>query len=523
MRRILVAAAALLSLALSSSNSSAKGPASAYHGRGTGNVFWFVHISDTHIGSPPWMDKGATPNLEFVLNKALPVVSPTFVIATGDLTDASSSIGVPTVGQQQDEWDEYRKIYLTAGMTSDFYFDIPGNHDAYGESGELSYFLANSMQGKTNGTPYSSWIVDVPDGEVLFFGLNSEGTGISPMTNPAGNFPDDCLDYYEQTLSAHKDAQLVVVGSHHDLGDAQGADRLIAGLKAMGGGYYLHGHVHAYSEYLAGDDALVVNQINSLGQSKTDNVGIVAYDHNAIVYRATTAENPWPFVVITAPGSVQLRDGGAHPYSYAVCKDRKDNPVRALVFAESAITSVTVQVAGGAAVPMTPAKPDSPLYVGEVDTTAVPVGVYEVAVVAKVGTQEVSHKITTEFVAGPCEDLPVDPAAGGSGGSAGTGGSAGVGGSAGSAAGAGGGGSGGSSGKGGAGGSGGVAGKGGAAGKGGTAGSPAEATDEATADEGGCSCHAAGSSESGSGVWAGLLLGLAAMVRKHRAGVRTAE
>ncbi|HQP37850.1 MAG TPA: metallophosphoesterase, partial [Polyangiaceae bacterium] len=440
MRRLL-SAAPLLAITLLASTVAAKGASDAHHARGTANLFWFMHISDLHIGASSIEDpkQKATPHTKKALEEVVGVLSPSFVMATGDLTDGSAGV-VPTAGQQQDEWDLYRKLYEDAGMTADFYFDVPGNHDAYGESGGLGYFIANALQGTATGKTYSSWSVQVPEGEVLFFGLNSAGTGAAVFTNPPGEFPEDTLEHFESTLKAHPSARLVVVVAHHPLSGSAGADRVVEGFKSMGGGFYLHGHVHSYEEYLDGEGQVVVNQINSLGKGDTNNVGVVAYDHNALVYRATGIEKPWPFVSITAPVAARLRDGDESPYRYPVCKDRKDNPVRALVFSDSPITIVSVRVGDGPTLLMNRSEPDSPVFVADVDTSQLEAGMHGLKVVAKTATDEASQEIEVEFVAGPCEELPIDPTGnggagggGGSSGSAGAAGAAGTGGVAGSA------------------------------------------------------------------------------------------
>jgi hypothetical protein len=437
MRSALLSAYLWLASMAVASAASAKGPADAYYGRGTSNVFWFMHVSDPHVGKSPVEDPTGQylPHFQKSLNQILPVLKPAFVIMTGDLTDASNG-ALPTVGQQQDEWDTYKSVYTAAGMKPDFYFDLPGNHDAYGESGSLSYFLKNSMQGQANGVPYVSWTVKIPDGEVLFFGLNSDGTGSTPMTNPPPEFTDDELDFVEKAMNAHSDAKLMIVGGHQVLEGSVNVTRLENAFKSVGGGYYLHGHRHEYSEYLGVGGTVVVNEIGGLGKMDDDNIGVVAVDHNGLVYRATAVEKPWPFVVITAPMSSTLRNGGNHPYAYQVCAARKNNPVRALVFADSAIAGAVAQIGSSPPSPMKPSAAASPLYEGEVDTTGLPAGPQTVTVTAKTASDQTSHSITVELVDGPCAALPVDPGSGGAGGSAGGGGSdagGGVGGKSGSA------------------------------------------------------------------------------------------
>jgi MYXO-CTERM domain-containing protein len=214
---------------------------------------------------------------------------------------------------------------------------------------------------------------------------------------------------------------------------------------------------------------------------------------------------------VTAPVGIDLRDGGQNPYAYEVCKDRADNPIRAMVFVDTAPTEVSAQVGTAPAVSMTPSASSPNLWTAEVDTTGLVAGVHDVTVTATVGGETSFHKIRTTFVDGPCDVLSEDPppppvpdagvpdaesdatVEGGAGGESGSGGSAGAAGTGGSA--------------------GGTAGSGGTtvetdAGSGGEAGASGQAggvSADAASEDGGCSCASAGSSApKGAGVFFGL-------------------
>jgi hypothetical protein len=114
MRTAPLAAAVLFASMTLSQPAAAKGAGDAYHGRGSANVFWFVHISDLHIGASTVEDpqQNAAPHLEATLTTIVPAVDPSFVIASGDLCDGSWGV-VPTIGKQQDEWDTYIDLYTS--------------------------------------------------------------------------------------------------------------------------------------------------------------------------------------------------------------------------------------------------------------------------------------------------------------------------------------------------------------------------------------------------------------------------
>lgn len=314
-------------------------------------------------------------------------------------------------------------------------------------------------------------------------------------------------------LQSHASARLAFLLGHHAVNGPANGGQVSSALEAGGGGYYLHGHEHKYEEYLANNDTIVVNQIDSLAAADDNNLGVGVVDHDAFIYRATGTTAPWPHVMVTAPVGIDLRNGGQNPYAYEVCKDRVDNPVRAMVFAATAPTEVSAQVGTGPAVSMMPSLSSPNLWTAEVDTTGLIAGVQDVTVTAMVGGETSFHKIRTTFVDGPCDVLLEDPppppvpdagvpdaapdAAVDAGGDSGSGGSAGATGKGGS--------SGGSTA-----GSGGTAvetdaGAGGEAAAGGQAGGVSA---DAASEDGGCSCASAGSSAPKG---ASLLFGLAAL------------
>jgi hypothetical protein len=167
------------------------------------------------------------------------------------------------------------------------------------------------------------------------------------------------------------------------------------------GVFYVHGHIHEYKEYLAGNGNgdIVVNEANSCGKANDDNLAVGVIDHNAFIYRATSTGDPWPLVIVTAPVAMHLRDGDLNPWAYDVCKDRP-NPVRALVFAGETPTSVTVQLGSGTPAAMTHV--NGSLWSAVVDTSSLSAGQQTVSVTATVGGKTRTDSVAANFVAGPC-------------------------------------------------------------------------------------------------------------------------
>jgi MYXO-CTERM domain-containing protein len=234
-------------------------------------------------------------------------------------------------------------------------------------------------------------------GDYLVFGANSAGDGSgSFLEDPA--FTAEGMLALEDALSTAPGASLTLIFAHHRINQPDNAAAMI-GLAQQHGAFYFHGHVHEYGSYLA--EGLVSAQVDTLGKGGTDNVAVVAVDNDAVSYAATSSEDPWPFVVITAPADARLHSGDPNPYAYAVCNTGEANPVRALVFDASPVSEVTFAAAGADPVPMTQ-DPDEPrLWHGRWDTHGLTAGEAVLSVTA-VGTTTRTAEVSVLLDAVDC-------------------------------------------------------------------------------------------------------------------------
>jgi hypothetical protein len=125
---IVVGFCVLALLILTSTSSRAGVPRGAYYGPDGSRLLWFMILSDTHIGTSGSTDSD---NLQWAVTTAKATINPSFIVVTGDLTDSTNGnwLGIPN-GPYQAEWDQYKSILSSAGVTAANYFDLPGNHDA---------------------------------------------------------------------------------------------------------------------------------------------------------------------------------------------------------------------------------------------------------------------------------------------------------------------------------------------------------------------------------------------------------
>jgi len=90
-------------------------------------------------------------HLEFFIQHTLPRIRPSFVVATGDLTDAKDELQL--AGQQyEEEWVAYRNILaahqLDTKNNGKYWLDLRGNHDCFSvPTKDESFFHVYGVQG----------------------------------------------------------------------------------------------------------------------------------------------------------------------------------------------------------------------------------------------------------------------------------------------------------------------------------------------------------------------------------------
>ncbi|CAG8657860.1 7384_t:CDS:2, partial [Dentiscutata heterogama] len=94
------------------------------------NIFYFMQVSDLHISK--YYKPGGASHFLYFLSTALPVISPSFVLVTGDLTDGKEQY-YGRSGQNVDEWATYQTALQESGVLDrpNFWYDMRGNHDCF--------------------------------------------------------------------------------------------------------------------------------------------------------------------------------------------------------------------------------------------------------------------------------------------------------------------------------------------------------------------------------------------------------
>lgn len=344
----------------------ASDPYSAIYSTDSDKIFWFILMSDVHIGA---RGVPGSENLEWLVTEAKDVINPCFIVNAGDLTDSTNwnEMGYPD-GPHIEEWEEYRDILMNNGVDETFYYDLPGNHDHFGDK-NFDYYLNYSTQGMASGQTQFSWTRTFDFGAYHFLGINTCGNDgadfsmLPPTYGDNAGLDTDELEFIQDDLEANIDADLTMIFGHHLIfkretdwsyltGDAleemtmtaliYGADTFIALMEYYSPLMYAYGHSHVYrEEFFIKDMTEGVLYLNVASLSKNDdkNYNIIAIDNNGISTTPHTV-GVWPAVIITAPLDKNLGMENDPYTADAADLTGSSTPIRALVFDNNPVTRV---------------------------------------------------------------------------------------------------------------------------------------------------------------------------------------
>ncbi|MFH1436036.1 MAG: metallophosphoesterase [Pseudomonadota bacterium] len=353
-------------------------------------VFWFVHVSDLHIDT---LFSGTEESfLEWVVTDCFDVVEPEFVVATGDLTDSTIGI-VYGQGPLEEEWDMYRNIIDTAGMAPGVYYDIIGNHDAYGDEG-ASFYLSRSVTGQDQGTTQPHWWLELPFGTYHFLGIATTCNDWVQWPSDNTNITSEEFDEIHANLEMDTDSRLTIAMGHHNYTTAAGGVRVDDLFAAYDVPLYIHGHEHEYGIRLSNRN-VVMGRVSSLGQTVDEqNVCFWAVDSDCISHTCFSAAAPWPVVIITAPVDAMLgvNDDLSNPYAPVVSTECDEAPLRILAFDAEPITFITFEWDTGEEGEFEQSGEIDAQWQAEFDATGFEPGIHDLTV-------EISGTATRQFAA----------------------------------------------------------------------------------------------------------------------------
>jgi 3',5'-cyclic AMP phosphodiesterase CpdA len=332
------------------------------------HIFWFLQISDTQMVWNEWNKEDLRSITDFrvvrlrtFFNTTQKIISPLFIVNTGDLTDSIQDYLRRTPGQRQGEWAYYNETMHELGMNASFYFDMPGNHDVYRSPGYTN-FLTYSMSGAAFHTDQYMLTLDLGWGTYRFY--TPENYGLEFPFALGGVMDQSELDWFESKLKTYENQNnLSISFGHHPISDIQsqrtrpGKD-LLELMEAYGIDVYLYGHIHENKfEQYGTVPTFAVAKIDE-GESY---YRIIAVDEDGISTTEQSA-NQWPTGIITCPIDEKLvrTDQKAK-------ENAKTSKIRALAWDPKGIRSVEWQYdSNGQWLSMDPI--EGPLFEGNFNT-----------------------------------------------------------------------------------------------------------------------------------------------------------
>eukprot|EP01105_Mastigella_eilhardi_P009818 TRINITY_DN2298_c0_g1_i2.p1 TRINITY_DN2298_c0_g1~~TRINITY_DN2298_c0_g1_i2.p1 ORF type:complete len:392 (-),score=84.41 TRINITY_DN2298_c0_g1_i2:1101-2237(-) len=274
-------------------------------------VFWFVHISDVHMNVK---DSAPQEALDRFLGEVLPVVSPSFVLCTGDLVTAAPGAH----RQVKKEWESYRAVLQNHNMfNASFWFDMRGNHDTYAVNSEddpHNYARDYMVTGKA-GAPLTSFVWNTSFGTYRMLAIHFEMQP-SPTTTFFGVATNSRVDAFkQQTEDPDREYNHTFLVGHWPLTYITDFTlRPFMGTivkKPFGFTAYLCGHLHMPATYARQHAGYVELEVQDFTKSRAFRVLAVDNDLYSFSDARTTFHGGWnwdegPLIVPTVPKPANL-------------------------------------------------------------------------------------------------------------------------------------------------------------------------------------------------------------------------
>ncbi|KAG0178107.1 Transmembrane protein 62 [Apophysomyces sp. BC1021] len=250
-------------------------------------------ISDLHLSK--YRPKGHTLHFLHFIQSILPVVSPKFVVVTGDLTDAKDARRI-TSQQYLEEWQVY-KYAIDQGVNVPWY-DIRGNHDCFDlpswqSKANLYRTYGRSAHLVEQGQGIYEWQVSESFGQYQFVAMDAcPKKGPSRPLNFFGYLTSGMMDRLANAVVEREEHNHTFVFSHYP------TTTMVFGVSGKGYGYrdlarrysvYFCGHLHrliaGLGDVLQSYNPLTKSLELELGDMKDHGMyRIVAVDHDLISF-----------------------------------------------------------------------------------------------------------------------------------------------------------------------------------------------------------------------------------------------
>ncbi len=309
-------------------------PSGGFVTGGEAAVCWFLTITDTQ---DCWADPAKVALLRSFLNETVGTIQPVFTINTGDLVQGDTPLFTRAAGQLPSEWQAYNATIAATGLIASTYFDVLGNHDAYGDPAR-AFYLNYSVSGSSFGATQFAVDLRLPWGDYAFdFLATPEEHGLEFPFSYGGHLTPGALEWLEGQLVAQAGSNLTFTFGHHGP-LAAGFERAASGRTFLGllrdhaVSYYGHGHddISAY-QAVGSTAALETAQFSVAGGTYR----ITAVDNDRVA--STVAHvGAWPAGIITSPTAPDFTLG-----AFNFTAHQAADTIRCLAWDPAGVASVT--------------------------------------------------------------------------------------------------------------------------------------------------------------------------------------
>ncbi|RKP07847.1 hypothetical protein THASP1DRAFT_16473, partial [Thamnocephalis sphaerospora] len=303
-------------------------------------------VTDLHVSR--YHTVGGIAHLMHFLRTTLPLISPSMVVATGDLTDAKSEVEKAGV-QFEDEWQTYHRLLKESGALDkaggQFWHDLRGNHDCFSVP---DWSHRRNFYRKYGASPNrTGWAFDMQQSYGRYTFVAADGCpqpGPGRLYNFFGYLDTADMDTFAARIDSARTANHTIMLNHYPVttmvfgatSDGRGLGDMLQGYKPTG-----------FMELELPDLKL------------TASYRVLAVDHDLISiadrllelpeipYPITSVELPEklpssPVVLITNPKDARY----ALPQHEPLARIRRSTHIRALVFADADVREVQVWLDG---------------------------------------------------------------------------------------------------------------------------------------------------------------------------------
>ncbi|UXI16738.1 retinol dehydrogenase 11-like [Sarcoptes scabiei] len=300
------------------------------------NIFWFIHLSDTHFSC--FREKNRKSDLINYCKNILPIINPSVLILTGDITDARSRYPLGS-DQYHQEWLMYREVMAECLKYNPKmkWLDIRGNHDSFNSYNDYNNFLNYTIQSNlsSDGKSYRYEIKSDDGNRYSFIGADAcLYPGVRRPFNFVGQFDQNELNKLIRFKEESVGSNYTIWYGHYPTSSIFNKENF----RSIINGPYLCGHYHTIHGLVT---SMISTQPQGFLEAETGDwkdyraFRIAAIDHGLFTFAnyRYRSHHDLPLIVITNPRSILHQMEHLEPF----WRTASSTHIRALIFSKETI------------------------------------------------------------------------------------------------------------------------------------------------------------------------------------------